>query len=221
MTADAPSSVEPYALADPQIDELLTRLEAIPPPLEPLGASAVDGWLAGVALQPRAVPEREWLRWILDVEGRPLPAHFDAARLCALLRLRHRQLDAAIAARQWFDPIVFEPDEDALPSQAVIGWVAGFAAAMEHYPALLDEAGLAAMEPLALLYRHLDPDDLEDADALLEEIETLEPPADMAEAVEDLVRATLLLADLSRPLARPSTRPTRRKPRHSRNRSRP
>ena len=50
--------------------------------------------------------------------------------------------------------------------------------------------------PLALLYRHLDVDDLEDADALLAEIESLEPPADLAAAVEELVRATLLLADV-------------------------
>ena len=55
-------------------------------------------------------------------------------------------------------------------------------------------------EPLALLYRHLDAEDLEDADDLLEEIESLEPPADLSEAVEGLVRATLLLADVGRPL---------------------
>jgi len=48
-----------------------------------------------------------------------------------------------------------------------------------------------------LLYRHLDPGDLEDADTLLAEIEALEPPADLASAVEELVRATLLLADVA------------------------
>jgi uncharacterized protein len=55
-------------------------------------------------------------------------------------------------------------------------------------------------EPLALLYRHLDPDDLEDADELIAEIETLEPPVDLTDAVEGLVRATLLLADIGRPV---------------------
>ena len=52
---------------------------------------------------------------------------------------------------------------------------------------------------LALLYRHLDPQDLEDADVLLEEIDSLEPPEDLSESVEGLVRATLLLADIGRP----------------------
>ena len=51
------------------------------------------------------------------------------------------------------------------------------------------------LEPLALLYRHLDAEDLDDADELLAEIDALEPVADLAEAVEGLVRATLLLAD--------------------------
>ena len=36
---------------------------------------------------------------------------------------------------------------------------------------------------------------------ILAEIETLDPPADLAEAVEDLVQGTLLLADATRPLA--------------------
>ena len=59
------------------------------------------------------------------------------------------------------------------------------------------------LEPLAALYLHLDPDDLEDADALLEEIESLEPPADLEEAVEGLVSAVLMLADVSRPVRKP------------------
>jgi uncharacterized protein len=70
---------------------------------------------------------------------------------------------------------------------------------MDLFPGLMamDHPGLT--EPLALIYAAFDPDDLEDADELLAVIETLEPPSDMAEAVEDLVRAVLLLADVSRP----------------------
>ncbi len=74
---------------------------------------------------------------------------------------------------------------------------------METFPDLLAvDDDPAVIEPLALIYRHLDPDDLEDADALLAEIETLEPPADLAESVEGLVRATLLLADVARERSR-------------------
>jgi len=103
---------------------------------------------------------------------------------------------------------VFELDDDdddetaggddggAARNDPAYPWVAGFAAALETFPGLLAADADVLTGPLALLYRHLDVDDLEDADALLAEIEMLEPPADLAEAVEELVRATLLLADV-------------------------
>jgi len=87
------------------------------------------------------------------------------------------------------------------PIEAVYPWVAGFATALELFPALMERPSEELVEPLALLYRHLDADDLEDADALLEEIELLEPVADLEEAVEGLVRATLLLADVAQSAA--------------------
>ena len=85
----------------------------------------------------------------------------------------------------------------AADSDPAYPWVAGFAAALETFPALLGNDESVLLEPLALLYRHLDPEDLDDADTLLAEIEALEPPADLAAAVEELVRATLLLADVA------------------------
>jgi len=72
------------------------------------------------------------------------------------------------------------------------------------------------LEPLATLttlYRRLDPDELEDADKLLAEIETLPLPETLVEAVEDLVLSVLLMADMSRPrraaARRALTRPAR------------
>ena len=114
---------------------------------------------------------------------------------------------------------MFEVDEDSLsPSDLALPWVAGFAAAMDHFNGLMaiDHPGL--LEPLAVLYAVFDPDDLEDADELLAVIETLEPPTTLAEAVEDLVRSVLLLADVSRPRSGPGpqrpgkTRPGRQRP---------
>jgi len=88
-------------------------------------------------------------------------------------------------------------DEGQGAIEAVYPWVAGFVAALETFPGLLAGDEAALIGPLALIYRHLGADDLEDADALLAEIEGLEPPADLATAVEELVRATLLLADVA------------------------
>ena len=191
-------------LSDDEVSELEQLLDSLPAPLEPLDISALDGYLCGVLLQPRPVPAAQWLRWVGDVEGQALPPGPQAERLALLAQRRHAELDRAIAQRQWFDPWVFEvDDEDLAPSDLTLPWVAGFAAAMDHFDGLmaLDHPGL--LEPLAVLYAAFDPDDLEDADELLALIETLEPPATLAEAVEDLVRSVLLLADVSRPRALP------------------
>jgi uncharacterized protein len=226
-------------LTDPELDELQALLDSVPEPLEPLDVSMLDGFLCGVLVQPRAVPAARWLPHITDVDGRGLPARFDAARLHALAQRRHAELNAAIGARQWFDPWVFEltPDDadgsdvaheqlaralgeddadeddpDPGAVDAVYPWVAGFATALELFPELMALDAQQTTEPLALVYRHLAADDLEDADELLHEIESLEPPADLAEAVEGLVRAVLLLADVSRPLpGRGPTRPPARR----------
>jgi uncharacterized protein len=211
-------------LSDTELERLQVLLDAVPAPLEPLDVSALDGFLCGVLLQPRPVPAEQWLRWVTDVEGRPAPAGPALEELQALVRRRHAEIDRAIAQRDWFDPWIFpldDEDDDAAPGQdedsddagpapqdAVLPWVAGFAAAMDAFPALMSSPDPALVEPLALLYLHFDPEDLEDAEALLAVIETLEPPADLAEAVQDLVRALMLMADVTRPRAvRPGLRP--------------
>lgn len=193
---------KPRALTDAEMARLDTLLEQVPAPLEALDVVALDGFLCGVLLQPEVPAPERWLRFVGDLEGRPLPAGFPAAELHTLVRRRHAELSAAVAARQWFDPWVFELEDSAAPSDAVLPWVAGFAAAMDRFPALMQLDDPALVEPLALLYAHFDPADLEDADDLLAVIETLEPPATLAEAVEDLVRAVLLIADVSRPRRR-------------------
>jgi uncharacterized protein len=223
-------------LTDRELDELQNLLDRVPPPLDPLDVCMLDGFLCGVLLQPRRVPEARWLPHLTDAEGRSLPGSFDTTRLRVLALRRHAELDDAIERRQWFDPWVFElsdddsstefhgrddhvdpegerddaqRDESAPPEaiDAVYPWVAGFSTAMEFFPELMALDVDTLTEPLALVYRHLSPDDLEDADDLLAEIESLEPPADLAESVEGLVRATLLLADVSRPVLAPATGP--------------
>ena len=221
-------------LSDRELDELQQLLDQVPAPLESLDVSMLDGFLCGVLVQPRKVPVSRWLPHITDADGRALPARFDAARLHSLALRRHDELNDAIQRRQWFDPWVFElaDDEDDLDRHeaqddthddddldgdddegesgsvdAVYPWVAGFATALELFPELMALDAKALTEPLALVYRHLAPDDLEDADDLLAEIESLEPPADLSAAVEELVRATLLLADVGRPVSAPSAAP--------------
>lgn len=186
--------------------QLQTLLDLVPGPLLPLDLSAVDGFLCGLLLQPNNTDPAKWLPCITDVEARALPADFDAAALHGLVLRRHDELRRSIAARQWFDPWVFELEAQASPSECVLPWVAGFAAAMEHFPGLMRFDDKQLLEPLALIYMHFDAQDLEDADELQAMIDTLEPPADLGEAVQDLVRSVMLIADVTRPLA-PRARP--------------
>ena len=190
-------------LADADIARLQTLLDKLPAPLEPLDPVALDGFLCGVLLQPQPVPEARWLKHCTDLEGRPAGKPQALVELHTLIRRRHAEIDRAIRTRDWFDPWIFQLEDDASPSECVLPWAAGFAAAMDLFPPLMRIDDPELIEPLAVIYSHFDPADLEDADQLLEVIEQLEPPADLAEAVQDLVRSVMLIADVSRPRGNP------------------
>ena len=214
----------PQPLTDRDIEQLQSLLDAVPAPLQPLDVVALDGYLCGVLLQRDRIPEVDWWPGVLDVEGRAAVMHTPSPALATLVRRRHVELAQAIATRDWFDPWVFAFDDEASTSEQVLPWVAGFAAAMERFPRLMAGDEAALLEPLALLYLHFAPEDLEDADALLAVIEEIEPPPDLAEAVQDIVRSVMLIADVSRPRTpeklaprrlapRPLSAPTQRTPR--------
>lgn len=216
MTDLPASPAVPMPSEDNVLEKLQQLLDSVPPPLTPPDLAAVDGFICGVLLQPHTVAPEKWLPFVIDVEGRAAPASFDTADLQALVLGRAAAVRAALAARQWFDPWIFEPDDAAAdPGQAVLPWLAGFVMALERFPALLQVDDARLLEPLALLYLHFDPADLEDADALLALIATLEPPADLAEAVQDVVRSLMLMADVvqPRPNAAAAARGRKRRPR--------
>jgi uncharacterized protein len=198
MNAAAPADRSPD---DADLAALQALLDRLPQDFEPLDVVMIDGYLCGVLLQPKAVPESHWLPALIDLEGRAPPPDFDLPRLRSLVLRRHGELARAIERRSWFDPWIYELDEAASPSETVMPWVAGFATALDLFPQLMDRFGDHLLEPLAGIYRHLDPDELEDADALIELIDAIEPASTLAEAVEDLVQGVLLIADVSRPRA--------------------
>ena len=152
-----PSAAEAATpLSDDEIGELQQQLDDVPTPLEPLDISALDGYLCGVLLQPRPVPLAQWLPGVTDLDGRALPAGYDPTPLHTLVQRRHAEIDRAIARRDWFDPWIFQLDEEASPSDAVLPWVAGFAAAQDRCPALMASDDPTLVEPLALLYLHFE-----------------------------------------------------------------
>lgn len=186
-------------------DALQEMLDALPAPAEPLDVVMLDGYLCALLLRERAPAPEKWLAFVLDVEGRSVVATERSAMLRRAILQRHSSLDHAISHRRWFDPWIYELEGGTDPTEAVAPWAAGFAMAVERFPLLLGPGSTETDEALALIYQFLDESDWPGAAALSAQIELLEPPSTLAQAVQDLVRATLLLADATGPAARPGS----------------
>lgn len=104
-----------HDLSDAEFDELDDLLAATPEPLEPLDASMLDGYLAGVLVQPRLIPIEEWLPPVFDYEGRELPDDVDPAwlaRIRGLVERRFASLNQSMLEQGWFYPVVLDLDAD-------------------------------------------------------------------------------------------------------------
>ena len=183
-----------------ELDTLQRLLDAVPAPLEPLDVVMLDGFLCGVLLQPEPGADRALVASCRRCRGacpagrvrcgaaaaprrapscRTRPGHRRAALVRPLgVRARRRPGERRCeAATTDVDPD--DDPESRSASEAVYPWVAGFATALEFFPGLMRLPARTIDPPLALIYRHLQPDDLEDAEALLAEIESLEPAVDL------------------------------------------
>jgi uncharacterized protein len=215
------TSAEERPLTDEDVDELEALLAKIPDDHDPLDVAMLDGFLVGVLLQPETVAAAAWLPLVFDAQGHASALPDDAnARAIELIMRRYHELAASIAAREPFDPIVFEFEDDAgapLAGRAAIvalaPWTGGFINALNAFPALAqdseDDAELASL--LSGILRHLpiDPDaPQEERDAYAREQAELDleaPLADLDEALDELVGCALDIAEIARP-NRPLTR---------------
>jgi len=196
-------------LTDDQLDELADLLDATPAPLTPLDVPMLDGYLAGVLVQPRLVPIEEWLPPIFDFERRALPQGTDPAwlaRITALVQRRCDALNAGIGEDGWFDPVIVDAEQlppaseyDAVQSpvsRALLPWAAGFQWAQECFADLEDTADVAVGAAVSRIYRHLPPQ-TDDERQLVAGIDRDRPLKDLDAGIEDLVNATVELWDLT------------------------
>ena len=217
MNKPTPGTPAQAPLNDADVAELDQLLQALPEAQHALDVAMLDGFLAATLLAAEPVPMAAWLPWVFDVEGRETAVPRDpeiAPRMLELIQRRHNELAAYIAAREAFEPVIFEPEDEhgePLTGKAEIAalepWAEGFAAALEAFPDVLerlhDSDATAAISTGIL--RHLAIDDGEehpDRDALRREREQIErdfPLADLDEAIDLLVDSVFTIADITRP----------------------
>jgi len=115
----APPSRPPLAaslqdLSDAEFAELDELLAGIPEPLEPLDAVMLDGFIAGVLVQPELIDPERWLPHVFDAGGHrwgesaPGPEQLRARELIAR---RYAAMNRSLAEFGGFDPLILEPGE--------------------------------------------------------------------------------------------------------------
>ena len=209
-------------LTDAEIDELDALLSAFPEDRCPFDVAMLDGFLAGVLLAPEPVLPSAWLPHVFAAGGGEIewPDTATAQRTLALAMRRHNELAAHIAAREPFEPIVFEiTDADGVPATggkaiAALGFFAGgFAHALDAIPSLAaaydaDDEFAAALDGV-LRHVPVDPDDTRPEAVQLQlerrQLDRDVPLAGLDEAIDELVASVLDAADISRP-RRPAVR---------------
>lgn len=201
-------------LDEREVEELDELLGQLPKPYDPLDVVALDGFLLGVLLQPETVPEAEWMPYVWHSDGAVVPDNEVSQRIEALVRRRHAELGACLAAGEEFDPILFDlADDDGTPQTgrdaiaALEPWVTGFMVALQAFPGLDDRAerddDLA--EALTLVFRYLPlPDDAsaEERAAFEREQRALEdevPVANLDEALDLVIGSALRIDEMVHP----------------------
>ncbi len=224
----APPSRPPLAaaaqdLTDTEFAELDELLAGIPEPLEPLDAVMLDGFLAGIIVQPELIDAERWLPHVFDAgghrwgESQPGPEQLRARELIAR---RFAAMNRSLAEFGGFDPLILEPEEadpadpvapdaaveasaatrDEPPldpiTRAILPWVAGFEFAASIFPALygLDEDAVATT--LTRLYRFLPAEGAEE-EATAALLAKERPLVTLDAAIEELIVCVAELYDLT------------------------
>ena len=204
---NCPTMKKTPALTDAEINEIDELLAAVPAPFETVDAVILDGYLAGVLVQPVLLQPEDWLPPIFGTEGMPEPgiAGWSQAqhdRLVSLITRRKDEILRGILEDGWFDPIVpMIEDDDGKPVEGKdalegIGyWAAGFEWALANFPQLEEAALSGVPDLLDSIWRHL-PEQDETQQALTKALDEEHPLKNLDEAIEALVFDVVDLAQI-------------------------
>lgn len=197
----------PPPLTDAEINEIDELLAAVPAPYETVDAVILDGYLAGVLVQPVMLEPEQWLPPIFGTEGMPeggIEGWSEAQhnRLITLITRRKDEMLRGILEDGWFDPLVPMMEDDdgkALEGKdAMEGlgyWAAGFEWALANFPQL-EEAALAGVPDLLdSIWRHL-PEQDETQRAMTKALDEEHPLRNLDEGIEALVFDVVDLAQI-------------------------
>lgn len=127
MSTTPPSYTAPIDLTDSEFSSLDEAFIDAPEPLRLLDGVMLDGFLAGVLVQPRLIDSSEWLRAAFEAEdgeeaegeeaGASSRSLLDSApewaeQVVPLVVRRHAALNRKIVEEGSFDPFILEVDED-------------------------------------------------------------------------------------------------------------
>jgi uncharacterized protein len=204
---NCPTMKKTPALTDAEINEIDELLAAVPAPFETVDAVILDGYLAGVLVQPVLLQPEDWLPPIFGTEGMPEPgiAGWSEAqhdRLVSLITRRKDEILRGILEDGWFDPIVpMIEDDDGKPVEGKdalegIGyWAAGFEWALANFPQLEEAALSGVPDLLDSIWRHL-PEQDETQQAMTKALDEEHPLKNLDEAIEALVFDVVDLAQI-------------------------
>jgi uncharacterized protein len=186
------------ALTDTDINEIDMLLGAVPAPYETVDAVILDGYLAGVLVQPVVLQPEDWLPPIFGTEGMPeggITGWTEAQhnKLISLITRRKDEIQRGILEEGWFDPIIpMIEDDDGKPVEgkdALEGlgyWAAGFEWALANFPQLEEAALPGVPDLLDSIWRHL-PEQDETQQAMTKALDEEHPLKNLDEAIEALV----------------------------------
>lgn len=194
-------------LTDAEINEIDELLAAVPAPHEAVDAVILDGYLAGVLVQPVHLEPEQWLPPVFGTEGLPEPgsaqwSETQHTRLIELITRRKDEILRGILEEGWFDPIIpMIEDEEGKPAEGRAAfeglgyWAAGFEWALAHFPQLEEAALPGAPDLLDSIWRHL-PEQDETQQAISKALDEDRPLKNLDEAIEALVFDVVDLAQM-------------------------
>jgi uncharacterized protein len=211
-----PAGAAAHDLSDAEFVELDELLARVPEPLEPLDVVMLDGFLAGVIVQPELIDAERWLPYVFDAGGHrwgEAALTPEQIRARALIGRRHAAINRSLAEYRSFDPLILEPDDEGAAeagveavepmldttTRAILPWVAGFEFAASIFAGLDEVQDDAVATALARLYRFLPAED--ENDQATAALVARERPLDsLDDAIAEVVACVADLYDLTEPL---------------------